>query len=61
MAPSDIDLALRLGMNFPRGPFESLRYHGIGRVMAMLNDLESTAPAHLQGRYVPAPNLEACA
>lgn len=61
VAAPDIDLAMRLGMNFPRGPFEALRRHGAARVIAMLNDLERSAPAHLQGRYVPAPNLEACA
>ncbi|NUB44587.1 3-hydroxybutyryl-CoA dehydrogenase [Fertoebacter nigrum] len=53
-----IDTALRLGLNFPRGPFEMLAAHGAPAVMATLATLETRAPAHLKGRYLPAPNLK---
>jgi len=52
-----IDTALRLGLNFPRGPFEMLAHHGAGRMLAMLERLARTAPPHLAGRYTPSPAL----
>jgi len=54
-----IDTAMRLGMNFPRGPFEALALHGGAAVRATLAALEAAAPAYLTGRYRPAPILEA--
>lgn len=57
-APDDIDTALKLGLNFPRGPFEALRIHGRARVLAVLAALETKAPPHLKTRYLPAPALE---
>ncbi len=54
-----IDTALRLGLNFPRGPFEAARAHGLARIRATLTALEAAAPAHLQGRYAISPALEA--
>lgn len=52
----DIDTALRLGLNFPRGPFEALRQHGVAKVTTTLEALEAAAPEHLKGRYrVQAP------
>ena len=59
LAPQDIDTALKLGLNFPRGPFESARLHGSGKLVATLAALEAAAPAHLQGRYTPSPALAA--
>lgn len=53
-----IDTALKLGLNFPRGPFEMLARHGREAVRATLAALEADAPAHLKGRYLPAPLLE---
>lgn len=53
----DIDVALKLGLNFPRGPFESARLHGYDRIVEILEALEREAPAHLKGRYVPSPLL----
>lgn len=53
-----IDTAMKLGLNFPRGPFESARAHGISAILAMLETLSATAPAHLKGRYTPSPALE---
>jgi 3-hydroxybutyryl-CoA dehydrogenase len=53
-----IDTAMRLGLNFPRGPFEILQDRGHGAVLAALETLEAEAPAHLKGRYRPAPVLE---
>jgi 3-hydroxybutyryl-CoA dehydrogenase len=47
----DIDRAMKLGLNFPRGPFESTRALGVGAVIAELERLDSMAPAHLRGRY----------
>ncbi|MDX5350984.1 MAG: 3-hydroxyacyl-CoA dehydrogenase NAD-binding domain-containing protein [Paracoccaceae bacterium] len=52
-----IDLAMRLGLNFPRGPFEALARHGKDRVLAVLSSLEAAAPPHLKTRYLPAPTL----
>ena len=59
LAPQDIDTAVKLGLNFPRGPFESARAHGAGTILATLGRLEAVAPAHLKGRYVPSPELRA--
>lgn len=55
----DIDTALRLGLNFPRGPFEALRQHGAGKVIATLDALEAAAPENLKGRYAVQPPLAA--
>ncbi len=54
-----IETAMKLGLNFPRGPFEAARIHGISRIRATLNNLEATAPLHLKGRYLLSPALEA--
>lgn len=54
-----IDQAMKLGLNFPRGPLEAARAQGFDRVRARLADLESHAPDHLRGRYVMSPALEA--
>ena len=53
-----IDTALRLGLNFPRGPFEIMGRHGRPRLLAELRRLAADAPAHLRDRYAPAPILE---
>lgn len=52
-----IDMALRLGLNFPRGPFESARLLGLDRVRAELARLDAAAPAALTGRYRIVPAL----
>lgn len=51
LAPADIDTALKLGLNLPRGPFESARHHGLEAIRATLAALEAAAPPHLKGRY----------
>lgn len=53
----DIDTAMRLGLNFPRGPFEALARYGVARMRETLAGLEAEAHAHLKGRYAPAPTL----
>ena len=53
-----IDTAMRLGLNFPLGPFAALQQHGAAKVVAMLNDLEAKAPATLKTRYIAAPMLK---
>ncbi|MDQ1902121.1 3-hydroxyacyl-CoA dehydrogenase NAD-binding domain-containing protein [Paracoccus sp. WLY502] len=53
--PDGIDTALKLGLNFPRGPFEILAAHGRARLLDELHRLAGAAPFHLQGRYSPAP------
>ena len=53
----DIDTAMRLGLNFPRGPFEALAAHGQAAIRQTLAGLEGSAPPHLRGRYAPAPRL----
>ncbi|MFT4149455.1 MAG: 3-hydroxyacyl-CoA dehydrogenase NAD-binding domain-containing protein [Paracoccaceae bacterium] len=52
-----VDTAMKLGLNFPRGPFEALAIHGRDRVLATLAALEAQAPEDLKGRYLPAPGL----
>lgn len=56
--PDDIDKALKLGLNFPRGPFESARRHGLAQVRSTLEALEERAPPHLKGRYAPGATLQ---
>ena len=51
--PEGIDTALRLGLNFPRGPFEALAHHGPPAIAATLAGLEASAPLHLKTRYLP--------
>ena len=46
-----IDTAMRLGLNFPRGPFEALALHGKAKILNILSALESKAPVHLKSRY----------
>ncbi len=48
-----IDQALKLGLNFPRGPFEITAHHSAATIAATLFALESNAPAHLETRYLP--------
>jgi 3-hydroxybutyryl-CoA dehydrogenase len=55
---ADIDTALKLGMNFPRGPFEIMTQSGIPKIQDLLSGLAAAAPPHLLGRYAPAPMLE---
>ena len=57
VSEADIDTALRLGLNFPRGPFEALAQYGRETVRETLAGLEASAPDHLKGRYAPAPLL----
>ena len=52
-----IDTAMKLGLNFPRGPFEIIAALGRDQIAARLAALEAAAPAHLRGRYLPAPAL----
>ena len=52
-----IDLALKLGLNFPRGPFELLAARGAETVRKTLAALAAVAPAELKARYQPAPGL----
>lgn len=52
-----IDTALKLGLNFPRGPFEILAQHGAAAIRETLGQLEAKAPAPLKGRYAIAPTL----
>lgn len=54
----DIDTAVTLGLNFPRGPFQTLSIIGKPRILAMLAGLERAAPPALKTRYLPAPMLE---
>ena len=57
--PEGIDTAMRLGLNFPRGPFEALAHHGKAAILAELAHLRAAAPQALKPRYDPAPLLEA--
>lgn len=55
--PEGIDTAMRLGLNFPRGPFEALARHGRPAILAELARLRAAAPEALKPRYDPAPGL----
>jgi 3-hydroxybutyryl-CoA dehydrogenase len=50
----EIDIAMKLGTNYPYGPFEWVGKIGIGNIYALLQKLSLT-----DGRYQPAPALEA--
>lgn len=52
-----IDTAMKLGLNFPRGPFEALARHGRENVLATLATLQAAAPDAIKPRYTPAPGL----
>jgi 3-hydroxybutyryl-CoA dehydrogenase len=57
-----IDTALKLGLNYPRGPFEMMaRLGGPAAVLALLAEQAKRAPKALAGRYDPSPYLEALA
>lgn len=57
-----IDTALKLGLNFPRGPFGMLdRLGGAKAVLHILTGLRAAAPEALKPRYDPSPYLEALA
>jgi 3-hydroxybutyryl-CoA dehydrogenase len=49
--PEDIDTALKLGLNFPRGPFQMLESHGPAAIRQRLAQLRDRAPAALKPRY----------
>lgn len=51
----DVDTAMRLGTNYPRGPFGWLAELGAGRVLGVLAQLDA---AHPGGRYRPSPALQ---
>lgn len=52
-----IDTAMKLGLNFPLGPFEILTHYGKPAVRATLQALAAKAPDALRPRYAPAPCL----
>lgn len=54
---AEIDTALKLGLNFPAGPFEMLGRMGPDKVAALLCALAAAAPPALAGRYASAPGL----
>lgn len=56
--PEGIDTAMRLGLNFPHGPFETLARHGRSAILQELARLRAAAPDVLKPRYDPAPGLE---
>lgn len=55
VSATDIDTAMRLGLNFPRGPFEAAERIGKERVAEVLAGLE--ARTQFKGRYTPCPWL----
>lgn len=56
-SPASIDLAMKLALNFPRGPFESAQCWGLMAVQDTLTELAIKAPAYLKGRYDISPYL----
>lgn len=56
--PDDVDTAMKLGLNHPRGPFEWREELGAGRVVATLDTLaEGSASEHESERYRVADSL----
>ncbi len=56
-SPADMDTAMRLGFNWPRGPLELTELLGADRAVALLTELEVEKGA----AYRPAPGLIAAA
>jgi 3-hydroxybutyryl-CoA dehydrogenase len=56
-APTDMDTAMRLGFNWPRGPLELTELLGPPRALALLEELR----AEHGDAYLPAPRLLAAA
>ena len=56
-SPADMDTAMRLGFNWPRGPLELTEVIGADRAVALLTELEAERGA----AYRPAPGLVAAA
>jgi 3-hydroxybutyryl-CoA dehydrogenase len=52
----EIDIAMKLGTNYPMGPFEWSEQIGLGSVHALLTELSKT-----NIRYAPATRLKKCA
>jgi 3-hydroxybutyryl-CoA dehydrogenase len=50
-APDDIDLAMKLGLNYPKGPLELVEDLGAGRCLAILERLQALTG---EDRYRPA-------
>ena len=56
--PDDIDTAMRLGLNHPRGPFEWRSELGAGRMVATLDTLAENAASKREAeRYRVADSL----
>lgn len=56
---ADIDLAMTLGLNFPRGPFAIAEAMGSTAIARILADLAAAAPDPLKPRYQAAAGLAA--
>lgn len=56
-SPASIDLAMKLALNYPRGPFESAKRWGLPAIRNELAHLAANAPAHLKTRYDISPSL----
>jgi 3-hydroxybutyryl-CoA dehydrogenase len=54
-SPADMDTAMRLGFNWPRGPLELTELIGPGRAVGLLEELRE----HHGDAYRPAPRLRA--
>ena len=56
--PADIDLAMRLGLNYPQGPLEMVDTFGADTLYAMLQTMQALSG---DDRYRPSPWLRRCA
>jgi 3-hydroxybutyryl-CoA dehydrogenase len=57
--PDAIDLAMKLALNYPRGPFESAKNWGASAICDELRRLAASAPPYLAKRYEISPSLAA--
>ncbi|HYH62463.1 MAG TPA: 3-hydroxyacyl-CoA dehydrogenase NAD-binding domain-containing protein, partial [Solirubrobacterales bacterium] len=56
--PADVDIAMKLGLNHPRGPFEWQDELGAGRIVATLDTLAESAESEREAeRYSVADSL----
>jgi len=56
-SPQDVDVALRLGLGHPRGPFELVDHLGLRHVVARLHDIHADGQARSGDQYAVAAAL----
>ncbi len=55
---ADIDTAMKLGTNYPYGPFEWCEKIGEEKILALLNELSKTNPRYLPVKFLETSSLK---